>query len=72
MYENFIAHVASFKMASAKTVYSTEERVDIIKFHYKNGCSATATLRKFKGKYGHHATLTWKTILKSLVTEYLA
>ncbi|KAF2900918.1 hypothetical protein ILUMI_05267 [Ignelater luminosus] len=47
------------KMASAKTVYTTEERIDLIKLYIENGRSAAATLRKFKAKYGPN-TQKWR------------
>ncbi|KAF2892085.1 hypothetical protein ILUMI_14088, partial [Ignelater luminosus] len=46
------------KMALAKTVYITEERIDLIELYIENGRSAAATLRKFKAKYGSNVTLT--------------
>ncbi|KAF2904487.1 hypothetical protein ILUMI_01690, partial [Ignelater luminosus] len=49
-------------MASAKTVYTTEERIDLIELYIENGRSAAATLRKFKAKYGPNVTLTISTI----------
>ncbi|KAF2895861.1 hypothetical protein ILUMI_10314 [Ignelater luminosus] len=51
-------------MASAKTVYTIEERIDLIELYIENGRSAAATFRKFKAKYGPNVTLTIFTITK--------
>ena len=49
-------------MATAKTIYTTEERVFIVKAYYQNGESAAAAQRKFSSRYGIHTTLGVNTI----------
>ena len=68
MFEDFYRIFTQFlfnKMASLKTVYYTEQRVEIIKIYYQNGQNPTETFRKFKTKFGIHSTITWMTV-KSL------
>ena len=59
----FAIHVFLFiNMATAKTTYSTEERVDIVKLYFENQGSLAETSRKFRTKYGRHSTLANETI----------
>ena len=53
-----------FQMASARTTYPVNQRIAIIQAFYENGRSPTATLRRFKARFGQDTTLSLSSIQK--------
>jgi len=49
-------------MATARTTYTTEQRVAIVRTYYSKGGGYEATVKSYKTQFDKHATITGRTV----------